>query len=286
MKKSLKITLIVIISLIGIIALDTFQAKVFNNSPILKIRDNLDGGATDYIDKGLFVNHYKCNNKEETTLFKTVKYACPVSNNSKKVAIEEPNSSTIISLSLEPSEFILNLFNKYKFSPKNENTTVSYNLIIEDISYGIEIYYEISSYQVHITTTEKEIILNQEDSLELLKIINSSVSESAKPIINCLKSRLEAYIANLSDIEEKALSSLIKIDETNLDYSYLKMNANGDFYLIIKSSNAPLLEEITTKLEAKYEKIKSVNYEDYKIYVANGDANILLTTDLNICQFN
>ena len=78
MNKGLKITLIVLLVLIGIIAIDTIQAKIFNNSPILKIRENLDGGTIDYIDKGLFVNHYKCNNNEKITTWKGTKFACSI----------------------------------------------------------------------------------------------------------------------------------------------------------------------------------------------------------------
>ena len=79
MKKSLKITLIVLGVLVGVIIFDTLQAKIFDNSPLLKIRDNLDGGSTDYIDKGLFVNHYHCNNNEKVTTWKGTKFACPMS---------------------------------------------------------------------------------------------------------------------------------------------------------------------------------------------------------------
>ncbi len=78
MKKGLKITLIVVGVLVGIIALDTLQAKIFDNSPILKIRDNLDGVTLDYIDKGIFVNHYHCNNNEDVTTWKSTKYSCPI----------------------------------------------------------------------------------------------------------------------------------------------------------------------------------------------------------------
>ena len=74
MKKGLKITLIVLGVLIGIVV----QAKVFDNIPLLKIRDNLDGGSTDYIDKGIFVNHYHCNNNEDVTTWKGTKFACSV----------------------------------------------------------------------------------------------------------------------------------------------------------------------------------------------------------------
>ena len=78
MKKGLKITLIVLGILIGIVVLDTLQAKVFGNSPLLKIRDNFDGGTLDYIDKGIFVNHYHCNNNERVTTWKGTKFACSV----------------------------------------------------------------------------------------------------------------------------------------------------------------------------------------------------------------
>ncbi len=77
MKKGLKITLIIIVGLIVLILVDTLQAKVFNNSPLLKIREYYNGGETYYIDKGLLVNHYYCNDSEEKTLFKNSKYDCP-----------------------------------------------------------------------------------------------------------------------------------------------------------------------------------------------------------------
>ncbi len=89
MKKGLKIILIALGVLIGIIVLDTLQAKIFNNSPILKIRENLDGGSTDYIDKGLFVNHYHCNNNENVTTWKGTKFACPVKESN--ISDEESN---------------------------------------------------------------------------------------------------------------------------------------------------------------------------------------------------
>ena len=74
MKKGLKITIIVLGILVGIIALDTLQAKIFDNSPILKIRNNLDDGSTDYVDKGIFVNYYHCSNNEKVTTWKGTKF--------------------------------------------------------------------------------------------------------------------------------------------------------------------------------------------------------------------
>ena len=81
MNKGLKITLIILGVMVGIIVLDTLQALLFDNSPVIKIRENINGGSTYYIDKGLFVNHYYCANKEENTVFKNVKYSCPIIEN-------------------------------------------------------------------------------------------------------------------------------------------------------------------------------------------------------------
>lgn len=78
MKKWIKIILGIIGILIIIIILDTLQAKIFNNSPLLKIRKNYNDDSTAYIDKGIFINHYYCTNKEEKTLFKGTKYSCPI----------------------------------------------------------------------------------------------------------------------------------------------------------------------------------------------------------------
>ncbi len=83
MKKSLKIFLIVLLILIGVIAIDTIKAIVFNNSPILHIREYINKcNEKDYIDKGIIVNHYNCNN-ESKTLFKNTKYNCMVCYNNK-----------------------------------------------------------------------------------------------------------------------------------------------------------------------------------------------------------
>ena len=83
MRKGLKITLIVLSFLVGIIALDTLQAKIFDNSPILKIRNNLDDGSTDYVDKGIFVNYYHCSNNEKVTTWKGTKFTCSVKESKK-----------------------------------------------------------------------------------------------------------------------------------------------------------------------------------------------------------
>lgn len=81
MKKGLKVTLIILGFLVGIIVLDTLQAKIFKNSSIISWKQKLDGDS--YVDKGLLINTFYCvKNKDEVEVnsyFKTTKYTCPIS---------------------------------------------------------------------------------------------------------------------------------------------------------------------------------------------------------------
>ena len=83
MKKK-KIVIISLCSIIGLIFLDFIIALTFNNSPIIKIRDNYNGGSTVYKDKGIFTNTYKCSDGKTKTVLKTAKYVCPVKDNNKE----------------------------------------------------------------------------------------------------------------------------------------------------------------------------------------------------------
>ena len=74
MKK--KIIIITLCSIIGLVFLDFIVALLFNNSPIIKIRDYYNGGSTVYKDKGIFTNTYKCSDGKTKTVLKTTKYVC------------------------------------------------------------------------------------------------------------------------------------------------------------------------------------------------------------------
>ena len=84
MKKK-KILIITLCSIIGLIFLDFIIALSFNNSPIIKIRDNYNGSATVYKDKGIFTNTYKCSDGKTKTVLKTTKYVCPMNDIEKDI---------------------------------------------------------------------------------------------------------------------------------------------------------------------------------------------------------
>lgn len=101
MKKSIKIILIILPLIVFFIFIDTIQAIVLKNSPLISLKENL--GEKNYIKKGLLVNVYYCNEDDTITTsthFKTEKFTCPlstddVSNDTEKVDfyIEKSNEN-------------------------------------------------------------------------------------------------------------------------------------------------------------------------------------------------
>ena len=51
MKKTTKIIVIVIVTLLILLVIDTIQAKVFNNSTVIKITEEYNGGTLTKLDK-------------------------------------------------------------------------------------------------------------------------------------------------------------------------------------------------------------------------------------------
>ncbi len=70
MKKNVKIILIVLGILIGIVLVDTLQAKFFDNKPILKIVEDYNGGDLYQKHKGVLVNTYIYTDGKTETVFK------------------------------------------------------------------------------------------------------------------------------------------------------------------------------------------------------------------------
>lgn len=79
MNKTLKIIIITLVILVFVILIDTMQALVFNNSPILKIMEHYNGGTLYCIDRGILVDTYKCVSGEKHTVVKGTSYTCSFS---------------------------------------------------------------------------------------------------------------------------------------------------------------------------------------------------------------
>ena len=73
MKKKI---LIIISIILGIIILDSVQAFVFDNNPIIKIKEYYNGGDLNYKSKGLLVDTINCTNGNKDTVLKGFSYSC------------------------------------------------------------------------------------------------------------------------------------------------------------------------------------------------------------------
>lgn len=81
MKKSFKITLIVIGVVVGIILLDTAQAIIFNNSPIIKVTKTYS--SVQRKDIGVFVETYIFDGITKRTYFKWGAHTLPIKENTE-----------------------------------------------------------------------------------------------------------------------------------------------------------------------------------------------------------
>ena len=145
MKKSTKIILTILSTLLAIIIIDTIQAKLFSNSPLIKIRKNLDGGILDYIDNGILVKSYSYINNEKVTVFNWEKYSARefvkqknnLSNNDQQEKYKK-YSKTIDEVILE-----LSIPEEWKYeeeTPKKDNKSTAGDIDIDNYKFALKIY--------------------------------------------------------------------------------------------------------------------------------------------------
>ena len=83
--------LIVSLSILLLIIIDISQALIFQNSPVLKIREQFDGGTLYYKDKGLITYTYNCIGEKRKTVLKWEKYSCPLKKTTFEIIDESKN---------------------------------------------------------------------------------------------------------------------------------------------------------------------------------------------------
>ena len=91
MKKNIKIILIVLSVLVGIILLDTLQAKAFNNKPIIKIVEYYDGGNFYQKHKGILVDTYVYTDGSQKTYYKWTNRLYDETNEKLDITLEDVN---------------------------------------------------------------------------------------------------------------------------------------------------------------------------------------------------
>lgn len=254
MKKSLKIMFIIIAVVVGIIVMDTIQAIVFNNSPLLKIRENFNGGSTHYIDKGLVVNHYNCTNKEKKTLFKKAKYSCPIDENKK------PNEVT------ENKKELLKLVHFSELESTKEDTSAEFEEKEIKIS-------NISFSEIEIKPYEKEKELDR-----IVKFIKKDCNID-------INNKWKYYVHYVDDDEQQKWGYIVFIYYFN---DVISTNRAITFSIqkneIVKVSYSYLNEKVDEeKFIKKYQKFLNT-YEQEKVNVL-GD-NYEIDGDITTYKYN
>lgn len=83
MKNIIKIFIITILIITGIILIDTIQARIFKNSPIISWRNSLPD-ADSYVDRGILIDTYYCTKEKDIVTVswhsKKSKFTCPIDN--------------------------------------------------------------------------------------------------------------------------------------------------------------------------------------------------------------
>ena len=276
MKGKVKIILIVICILIGIILLDTIQAVIFNNNPILKIREDYNGGSLYYIDKGILVKAYQYTDGKKDVVLRWEKYS-PYEND---ITQEQPYffgkviESTAQYILVEPNEGeeIRKSADKISIG-LGENNDMIYPVGTNlKITYTGEI---MESYPAQIKATNIEVKSADEFELKvneliettdnkLYKILGKEESETYDYDIYCYNVNVEIEIdGNLLSLRDALLNNKISMNE------------------ILEKSNKDLLEGKITVANYKDGGSRLYKYDDYtilKCHTIDGNRNVYFGT--------
>ena len=81
-KGKINIFLVIVVTIICIILVDTLQAILFKNSPLIGYRNEFLADADSYVDRGILIDVYYCIKEKDMVSvswhFKTSKFDCPV----------------------------------------------------------------------------------------------------------------------------------------------------------------------------------------------------------------
>ena len=276
MKGKVKIILIVICILIGIILLDTIQAVIFNNNPILKIREDYNGGSLYYIDKGILVKAYQYTDGKKDVVLRWEKYS-PYENDitqeqpyffgkviesTAQYILVEPNEGEEIRKSADKISIGLGENNDMIY-PVGTNLKITYTGEIME-SYPAQ----IKATNIEVKSADKfELKVNElieTTDNKLYKILGKEESETYDYDIYCYNVNVEIEIdGNLLSLRDALLNNKISMNE------------------ILEKSNKDLLEGKITVANYKDGGSRLYKYDDYtilKCHTIDGNRDVYFVT--------
>jgi len=141
MNKSMKTILIIIGLLLGIILLDSIQALIFDNNPIIKIKEYYNGGTLNYKSMGIFVDTFNCANGKKDTTLKGFSYSCSFNGGNYTLVDETKEIKDFTCAEALESFYVDENYTYYWSCIKNKYMIVKYNdgykeLISEALKHG------------------------------------------------------------------------------------------------------------------------------------------------------
>lgn len=265
-KHYLKVTFIVIGIIVAIILLDSLQALIFDNSPILKIRDHYNGGQLYYKDKGILVDTYCGVNGRKDTVIKGFSYSLSYENDYEIVDTSKENQDISFAMALE---LIYEDEQYYYYLPciKSQYIEVrfdngkKYN-IIAALGNGYVNIGDLDKFNIDYIKEEKAMMWKLENEQETIENVN----------VNLIKEQLEK--ADNLEIQHLILMPSKNIGNTKYIQTYNDINVgnpkneNEKFHIEICVVNG----EKSFKLMAKDNLTKE---ETEKIFIDYFENNIV-----------
>lgn len=102
---------------------------------------------------------------------------------------------------------------------------------------------------------------------------------------DCLKNLLSGFITSEKIIpKEVDLKDIIGIDKSNVEYSKVKITDNGLIYVIIKTDDNSIINTLDMYFNLNYKGYQKSNFDEYLIYVYNGNNDYNLNEELSVCN--
>lgn len=268
MNKNLKITLIIFGILLGIVLLDTMQAKIFNNSPIIKITKTYSDFHKKDIGILVETNIYEGVTKQ--TLFKWEATTIPIMTNND-VTEEQLNN-------------VNDKIIKYFMSSNVKYDNLSFNYVDLTNKKVVVGLYDNSKEQqdkFRKLVVDSELIEFIKGEKMMFENDYEKYNAASKEI--CLESVLEGLITSeIITPYEKSLTDIINVDMTKVQYSKVKVTNNGWIYATLKTTDNSIVETLDNYFKENYDGYaKSIFENEYYVYVYNGFDDIELDRYLN-----
>ncbi len=241
-----------LLTIVGVILLDTIVAMVLNQSPILSIKKEI---GNSYVKQGILIDTYFCVKDSDLVTvswhFKTSKFACQT--NKVEDIVDKTTAMSDFACDEALEEFYTDDEYHYYYPCQKNN-------------------YVVVKYTDGTEKTVKEALKEKAITIADLDEHNISYIKKEKEIDNkCLKDLLEGYITTEKvTSKEVKLSKIISTSLKKVTYSYVSKSKAG-IIAIVNTTDSKVIESLDKYMDKNYKGYKKDVKNNYTIYVYNNN---------------